>query len=91
MALTNQNGPRLGAVLEVRIGPADVGARVSLRRRLRDGRSGLGDVVGELLSWQDGALVVRPRTGPDVRVDEADVVAAKRVPPAPQRPVRERP
>jgi hypothetical protein len=87
--LTNQNGPRLGAVHEVRIGPADIGARVSLRRVLRDGRDGLGDVVGDLLSWQEGEVVVRRRSGEEVTVAEADLVAGKRVPPATVRPRRD--
>jgi hypothetical protein len=89
--LTNRNTPRLGAVLEVRIGAADVGSRVSVRRVLRDGREGLGDVVGDLVSWAGGELVVRPRSGELVTIAEADLVAAKCVPAAPVRPARESP
>jgi hypothetical protein len=88
-ALTNRNDPRLGAVHEVRIGPADVGSRVSLRRVLRDGRDGLGDVVGDLVSWREGAVVVRRRSGEEETIAEADVIAGKRVPPAPVRPRRD--
>ena len=62
--------------------PADVGARVVLRRRLPEG--GLGDVLGYLLRWSDGLLLVRTRGG-DVEVAEADLVAAKRVPEPPTR------
>jgi hypothetical protein len=65
------------------VGPGDAGVRVSLRRRLPDG--GLGDVLGELLSWSDGVVRVRDRHGVEHQLAEADVVAAKRVPPAPQR------
>jgi hypothetical protein len=67
----------------VDVGPGDSGIRVTVRRRLPEG--GLGDVLGQLLSWSDGRLVVERRDGSRVTVDEADVVAAKRVPPAPQR------
>ena len=63
--------------------PGDVGARVSLRRRLAEG--GLGDVLGVLEAWQDGVLTVRRRDDSTVTVDEADVVAVKQVPPAPAR------
>ncbi|MDQ1713921.1 MAG: hypothetical protein QOE45_3371 [Frankiaceae bacterium] len=65
--------------------PADIGARVSVRRVLRDGREGLGDVVGDLVAWDADGLAVRRRDGSLEVVAEADVVAAKVVPPAPQR------
>jgi len=58
-------------------GPADVGARVVLRRRLPGGQ--LGDVLGHVESWSEGVVTVRTRTGA-VEVAEADLVAAKRVP-----------
>jgi len=63
--------------------PADVGARVVVRRVLGDrgGRPVFGDVLGELLSWQDGVLLVRARSG-EVAIDLRAVVAAKRIPPA---------
>jgi hypothetical protein len=67
----------------VDVGPDDAGVRVTVRRRLPDG--GLGDVLGELLSWSEGTLSVRRRTGEIVEVAEADVVAAKRIPPPPVR------
>ena len=60
--------------------PADVGARVSLRRAVD---SGVSDVVGVLESWTAGILVVRRRDGALVSVAEADLVAGKVVPPAP--------
>lgn len=58
--------------------PADVGSRVTLRRAVPEGVS---DVVGELLSWSDGVLTVRRRDGSSVTVPEADLVAARVVPP----------
>jgi hypothetical protein len=64
-------------------GPASLGARVVVRRRLQDG--GLGDVVGVLEGWSDGVLTVVDRHGRAHAVREADVVAAKRVPPVPER------
>jgi hypothetical protein len=63
--------------------PADLGVRVSLRRRLAGG--GLGDVLGVLVAWQDGVLTVRRRDGSTVDVDEPDVLAVKRVPAPPVR------
>ena len=65
------------------VSPADLGVRVSLRRRLDAG--GLGDVLGHLEGWQDGVLSVRRRDDTVVTVAEADLVALKRVPPAPER------
>ena len=67
----------------VDVGPGDSGVRVSLRRALPEG--GYGDVLGELLSWADGVVRVQRRDGSVVVVPEQDVVAAKRVPPAPER------
>jgi hypothetical protein len=63
--------------------PQDVGARVSLRRRLPEG--GLTDVLGHLESWSDGVVRVRDRHGVLHEVAATDVVAARRVPPAPPR------
>ena len=65
------------------LGPGDVGARVVIRRRLPAG--GLGDLLGELRQWDAQAVVVRDRHGTDHDVRPADVVAGKRVPPAPAR------
>ena len=62
--------------------PADVGARVVVRRRLPEG--GFGDLLGELVQW-DAEVVVRDRTGVLHTASRTDVVAAKRVPPAPER------
>lgn len=71
----------------VKVTPADVGRRVSLRRRLPIGA--YSDVVGVLESWAAGTLRVRRRTGEVVEILEETVVAGKVVPPAP--PPRRRP
>ena len=65
------------------VGPGDSGVRITLRRRLPEG--GMGDVLGDLLSWSDGVVRVRDRHGAEHAVDEDAVVAAKRVPPPPPR------
>jgi hypothetical protein len=62
----------------IAISPADVGERVTIRRRLGDR---LGDVVGELISWESGVLTVRRRNGEIVQIAENTLVAAKVVPP----------
>jgi len=72
-----------GAAYVVRLTAADVGARVVVRRRLDDG--GLGDLLGELEQWDESAVVVRDRHGARHVVRPGDVVAGKRVPPAPAR------
>ena len=64
------------------LGPADVGARVMVRRRLPDGQ--YGDVLGQLESWSS-TVVVRDRHGVAHAMAEADVVAGKRIPPPPAR------
>ncbi|MFB4312761.1 hypothetical protein [Actinomadura sp. 21ATH] len=69
------------ARLVVSITPADVGQRISLRRRLPTGE--YSDVVGVLESWSDGLLRVRRRTDEIVEVPEAIMVAGKVVPPMP--------
>ncbi|WP_433327859.1 hypothetical protein [Spirillospora sp. CA-294931] len=78
---------RLVARLVVSIDPANVGERISLRRRLPTGE--YSDVVGVLESWSDKTLRVRRRTGEVVEVPEGTMVAAKVVPPQP--PPRRRP
>jgi hypothetical protein len=65
------------------VGPGDRDVRVSLRRRLAAG--GLGDVLGVLQDWSDGVVRVQDRHGTTHVVDEVDVVAVRRVPPAPAR------
>jgi len=76
----------------VRLSPADVGARVTVRSRIAPEAPGgptLTDAVGTLLSWEGGILAVRRRDGSVARVAEADVVAAKVLPNRPSvRPAR---
>lgn len=69
------------------LSPADVGCRVSVRRRLPDGR--LGDVLGVLTAWTErtaarpGALRIQRKDGTTVTVAEDALVAGKVVPPPP--------
>jgi hypothetical protein len=69
--------PRFGARLAITISPANVGERVTVRRRVPEG---FRDAVGELVSWRDGLLVVRKRNGDLVEIDENTLAAAKVVP-----------
>ncbi|MBL1085552.1 GNAT family N-acetyltransferase [Streptomyces actinomycinicus] len=73
--------------LEVRITPADVGKRVSVRRL---GETGAGlekftDTVGVLTSWDGGVLMITRRDGERVSIPESSLVAGKVVPAAPAR------
>ncbi|MDQ0774704.1 GNAT superfamily N-acetyltransferase [Streptomyces aurantiacus] len=73
--------------LDVRVTPADVGKRVSVRR-LREGApegEKFTDTVGVLTSWDDGVLLITRRSGESVRIPESALVAGKIVPPAPAR------
>ncbi|MEV0525605.1 GNAT family N-acetyltransferase [Streptomyces sp. NPDC050439] len=76
-----------GGRLEVRISPADVGKRVSVRR-LNEG-PGAGekftDTVGVLTSWDDGVVLITRRDGERVHIPESSLVAGKVVPSAPAR------
>ncbi|MDP9393760.1 MAG: GNAT family N-acetyltransferase [Actinomycetota bacterium] len=63
------------------LSPGDVGSRVVVRRTLPGG--GAGDVLGELVSYDDQRLAVRTRDGAVVEVAQADVLAGKPVPPPP--------
>ncbi|GGY77335.1 GNAT family N-acetyltransferase [Streptomyces nitrosporeus] len=73
--------------LEVRITPADVGKRVSVRQVLEGGREGAGftDTVGVLTSWTGGVLSVTTKSGQSVHIPEPALVAGKTVPAAPAR------
>ncbi|MGW1229634.1 GNAT family N-acetyltransferase [Streptomyces sp. NPDC001515] len=77
----------MGGRLEVRIAPADVGKRVSVRRLTEGGPEGakFTDTVGVLTSWNDGVLSVTPKDGVSVRIDASALVAGKVVPAAPAR------
>jgi len=65
------------------VGPGDSGVRITLRRHLDGG--GTGDLLGDLLSWQDGVVRLRDRHGTEHAVAEHAVMAAKRIPPPPAR------
>lgn len=64
--------------------PADLGVRVVVRHALPEG--GASDVLGYLRAWENGVIVLETRRG-EVGVDEARVLAVKRIPepPAPTR------
>ncbi|OKK06296.1 acetyltransferase [Streptomyces sp. CB03234] len=76
-----------GGRLEVRIGPSDVGKRVSVRRLSDPGARSekFTDTVGVLTSWTGGVLLITRRTGETVRIPESTLVAGKVVPAAPAR------
>ncbi|WP_097982684.1 GNAT family N-acetyltransferase [Streptomyces sp. f150] len=77
----------IGGRLEVRIAPADVGKRVSVRRRTDSGGTGaqFTDVVGVLTSWNDGVVSITRKSGESVHIVESSLVAGKVVPAAPAR------
>ncbi|MGW3335632.1 GNAT family N-acetyltransferase [Streptomyces rubiginosohelvolus] len=77
----------IGGRLEVRITPADVGKRVSVRRRTGSGGTGaqFTDVVGVLTSWNDGVVSITRKSGESVHIVESSLVAGKVVPAAPAR------
>ncbi|MFE7755269.1 GNAT family N-acetyltransferase [Streptomyces sp. NPDC057418] len=77
----------IGGRLEVRMTPADVGKRVSVRRVADAPGEGakFTDTVGVLTSWDDGVLSITPKSGDGVRIAESSLVAGKVVPPAPPR------
>lgn len=66
----------------INVGRGDSGVRISLRRTLPSG--GFGDVLGELLSWDDVVRVQR-RDGIVVEIPADTVIAAKKIPPPPER------
>ncbi|MFE7483080.1 GNAT family N-acetyltransferase [Streptomyces sp. NPDC057552] len=77
----------IGGRLEVRITPADVGKRVSVRQRSEGGGAGaeFTDTVGVLTSWDDGVVSITRKNGQSVRILESSLVAGKVVPAAPAR------
>jgi hypothetical protein len=64
----------------------DIGHRVVVRRVVgeREGRPLMSDLLGQLTAFGAAELTVETRSGA-VRVPLAEVVAGKRVPPAPPR------
>ncbi|MFF2325162.1 MULTISPECIES: GNAT family N-acetyltransferase [unclassified Streptomyces] len=77
----------IGGQLEVRITPADVGKRVSVRRTWERGPQGpkFTDTVGVLTSWDSGVLSITTKGGDSVNIAESTLVAGKVVPAAPAR------
>jgi 8-oxo-dGTP pyrophosphatase MutT (NUDIX family) len=67
-----------------RVGPADVGQRVSVRVATPDG--GARDVVGRLVSADETLLLVVSRDGQLETIEVAHVLASRVVPPHPRRP-----
>ncbi|MGF1429423.1 GNAT family N-acetyltransferase [Kitasatospora sp. LaBMicrA B282] len=75
---------------EVRIGPTDVGRRVSVRRieaapDPATGRASFRDAIGVLTSWNDQELIVVARDGSEVCIPANRLVAGKPVPRFPAR------
>lgn len=77
----------MGGRLEIRITPADVGKRVSVRRRPEGDGAGaeFTDTVGVLTSWNDGVVSITRKSGESVHIVESSLVAGKVVPAAPAR------
>ncbi|MDN5746284.1 MAG: GNAT family N-acetyltransferase [Nocardioidaceae bacterium] len=75
------------------LGPHVVGQRVVIRRVLPGetgptGGPAMTDLLGVCLSWADGVCVVQPETGPTVRIQIAQIVSGKPVPPRPSARLR---
>ncbi len=66
----------------MRISPAHVGRRVSIRSRIPagEGQPSLTDTLGVLRAWAQGVLEVEVRDGSLAGIRESDVVAARVVP-----------
>lgn len=70
------------ARLSVTITPGDVGKRVTIRARHHGPEARAVDVVGVLDAWADGRLTVTRRDGRQQAVAEADLLAARVIPPS---------
>ena len=68
----------------VRITPADVGSRVSIRSRTHS-QPPATDTVGLLVGWEGGVVTVERRDGTKVQLHEADLLAGKTIPAPPSR------
>jgi ribosomal protein S18 acetylase RimI-like enzyme len=73
-----------------RLGPAQVGSRVVVRRVVRGetgptGGPAFTDVLGVMESWADGVTTVRRADGSVVTIRTADIVSGKPVPPRASR------
>jgi len=68
-----------------RVTPDDVGQRVTVRRYLDAERTEVGDVIGELVTYdEDGVLTIESVRG-TVTVPDARVLASRVVPPRPTK------
>jgi hypothetical protein len=74
------------SVARVLVDCGDLGRRVTVRQR--DSTGGFNDIVGILETCDDDSFVIRDRTGKLRYVSRREVVAAKVVPPPPDRPPR---
>jgi hypothetical protein len=65
----------------VRITPADVGSRVSVRALIpaAPGEPTMTDTVGVLEAWVDGRLRIRRRDGAVADVDESALIAGRTI------------
>jgi hypothetical protein len=75
----------MAARLVITISSADIGARITTRRKVPEG---FRDTVGTLESWEGGVLRIRRRDGTVVEISEETLVAGRVVPAAPPRPGR---
>lgn len=75
----------LRARLAVRITPADIGARVTVRARHHGPEAAVADHVGVLRSWDDGVLTIERRDGSFRTVAQDELVAGRVVASAPAR------
>lgn len=77
----------MAGVLRVRITPADVGRRVTVRSRIpaAPGEPGHTDTLGLLRAWDHGTLTIERRDGSLVDLAQDDVVGARVVGPPPTR------
>jgi hypothetical protein len=73
------------ARLAVRITPADVGRRVTVRARHHGPGASVADVVGTLRAWDDGVLTIARRDGSTATVRQDDLVAGRVVGATPSR------
>jgi 8-oxo-dGTP pyrophosphatase MutT (NUDIX family) len=81
------SGRRLRAQAVHRVGPDDVGERVSIRHQVTTPEGPRPtDVVARLLGYEAGMLVLIDRAAQLVVVPESAVIASRVVPPHPRRP-----
>jgi len=75
----------LGGRYVVRIIPADVGKRVTVRARISGSvtQPTTTDTVGVLRSWAEGVLRIERRDGELVEIREKDLVAGRVIPASP--------